>query len=103
MIAEKEKESRPWKVGFLSGVKPPDRLPLSELATKNVYLAGSQYGAKYDLSVVPAHEFVLNAFKDPRIKEIANIAVTGFGKTTIFEVCASYAIAQDPGDLLMLG
>lgn len=103
MIAEKEKESRPWKVGFLSGVKPPDRLPLSELATRNVYLAGSQYGAKYDLSVVPAHEFVLNAFKDPRIKEIANIAVTGFGKTTIFEVCASYAIAQDPGDLLMLG
>jgi Phage terminase large subunit (GpA) len=96
-------ESRPWKFGFLSSVKPPDRLPLSELATKNVYLSGSQYGAKYSLTVVPAHEFVLNAFKDARVKEIANIAVTGFGKTTIFEVCASYAIAQDPGDLLMLG
>jgi hypothetical protein len=96
-------ENQPWRFGFLASVKPPDRLPLSELATKNVYLSGSQYGAKYSLTVVPAHEFVLNAFKDTRIREIANIAVTGFGKTTIFEVCASYAIAQDPGDLLMLG
>lgn len=98
-----DQQTEPQLWGFLSGVKPPDRLPLSELATREVHLSGSQYGAKYDLSVVPAHEFVLNAFKNPHIKEIANIAVTGFGKTTIFEVCGSYAVAQDPGDLLMLG
>lgn len=96
-------ENEPLLFGFLQGVKPPDRLPLSELAAREVHLSGSQYGAKYDLSVVPAHKFVLDTFKDPRVKEIANIAVTGFGKTTIFEVCASYAVAQDPGDLLMLG
>jgi hypothetical protein len=95
--------TEPYLWGFLSGVAPPDRLPLSALATKNVFLSGSQYGAKYDLSVVPAHEFVLDAFKDPRVKEIANVAVTGFGKTTIFEVCGSYTVAQDPGDMLMLG
>lgn len=89
--------------GFLSGVKPPERLALSDLAAKEVYLSGSQYGARYDPAVVPAHAFVLDAFKNTRIKEIANVAPTGFGKTTIFEVCASYAVAQDPGDLLMLG
>lgn len=100
MISQ-SKEPILW--GFIEGVKPPDRLPLSVLATREVFLSGSQYGAKYDLAVVPAHEFVLDAFKDPRIKEIANVAVTGFGKTTIFEVCGSYAVAQDPGDLLMLG
>tara|TARA_R110002074_G_scaffold216114_1_gene385973 strand:+ start:310 stop:2097 length:1788 start_codon:yes stop_codon:yes gene_type:complete len=93
----------PFMEGFRSGVKAPDRLPLSELATREVHLSGSQYGPKYDLSVVPAHEFVLNSFKDAQWKEIANVAPTGFGKTTIFEVCASYAVAQDPGDLLMLG
>lgn len=103
MMAATESERKPWRFGFLSGVKPPDRLPLSVLATKNVHLAGSQYGAKYSLTVVPAHEFVLNVFKDPRVKEIANIAVTGFGKTTILEVCISYAVAQDPGDTLVLG
>ena len=96
-------ENNPWRFGFLASVKPPDRLPLSDLATKNVYLSGSQYGAKYDLLVVPAHEFVLNEFKNPRTREIANVAPTGFGKTTICEVCASYAVAQDPGDMLILG
>ena len=96
-------EKSPFMEGFRSGVKAPDRLPLSELATREVHLSGSQYGSKYDLSVVPAHEFVLNSFKDAQCKEIANVAPTGFGKTTIFEVCASYAVAQDPGDLLMLG
>lgn len=93
----------PWIGGFIDGVKPPDRLPLVELAAKNVYLSGSQYGAKYSVEVCPAHEFVLGSFQNPRVKEIANIAVTGFGKTTIFEVCVSYAVAQDPGDMLILG
>ena len=93
---------RPWLEGARASIKPPDRLPLSELATRNVHLSGSQYGAKYDLTVVPAHEFVLNAFKDPRIKEIGNVAPTGFGKTTIFEVVISYTVAQDPGDTLVM-
>lgn len=97
------REKSPFAWGLVTGAKPPDRLPLAELATKNVHLAGSQYGAKYDISVVPAHAFIFEAFKEPRTKEIANVAPTGFGKTTIFEVCTSYAVAQDPGDMLVLG
>jgi hypothetical protein len=75
---------------------------LHELAAQEVYLADSQYGAKYDPRTVPAHEHVLAAFRDPRVKEIAVVAPTGFGKTTVFEVCISYIVAQDPGPTLML-
>jgi phage terminase large subunit GpA-like protein len=102
-MTKTSRKTSPRRWGLLAGAKPPDRLPLSELATRNVYLSGSQYGAKYDLSVIPAHAFILDEFKNPHVKEIANVAVTGFGKTTIFEVCASYAVAQDPGDMLILG
>lgn len=97
------RDTSPYIYGLVTGAKPPDRLPLSELATKHVHLSGSQYGSKYDISVVPAHAHVLDTFQDPSVKEIANVAVTGFGKTTIFEVCTSYAVAQDPGDMLILG
>jgi hypothetical protein len=101
MIDQRNKSPYVW--GLSSGLKPPDRLPLAEMASQNVFLSGSQYGSKYDLSVVPAHDFIFNSFKDPAVKEIANVAPTGFGKTTIFEVCGSYAVAQDPGDMLILG
>jgi hypothetical protein len=91
------RESSPYLWGLVTGAKPPDRLPLSQKAAREVYLADSQYGAKYDPDMVPAHAHVLDAFQDPRIKEIANVAVTGFGKTTIFEVAVSYVVAENPG------
>jgi hypothetical protein len=98
-----KRSESPYLWGVLTATKPPDRLSLSELAGRNVYLAGSQYGAKYDPTAIPAHAFILDAFTDGTVKEIANVAVTGFGKTTIFEVCGSYVVAQDPGDTLILG
>lgn len=95
--------ANPWLSGWTMAIKPPVRLPLADIATREVHLHGSQYGPRYSIDTVPAHRLVFEAWSDPAIKEIGNIAPTGFGKTTIFEVVISEAWAQQPGDGLFIG
>jgi len=100
MITER---SNPWLSGFTRACRPPDRSPLADVASREVHLVGSQYGPRYSIGTVPAHRIIFDWWEDPSIYEIANIAPTGFGKTTVFEVCISKTVADDPGDTLIIG
>lgn len=46
---------------------------------------------------------MLDEFKNPETREIAVVGCTGWGKTTVFEVCNTYIVGEDPGDTLMIG
>jgi hypothetical protein len=68
-----------------------------------VHLPNSQHGQKYQISANPSHGPVLDEFKNPETREIAVVAPTGWGKTTVFEVLNTYVVAEAPGDTLMVG
>ena len=93
----------PLVEGFRAGVSPPKELPLPEWAEANVWLPNSQHGSRYLASAIPAHADILEDFRDTETYEIAVVACTGFGKTTIFEVCNAFIVAEEPGDCLMVG
>lgn len=46
---------------------------------------------------------MFEAWRDPEIREIAVVAPTGWGKTTVFEVINTHIVSESPGDTLMLG
>lgn len=97
------KSSHPLIEGLRSGLTPPREEPIPQWAEREVYLPHSQYGTRYVADAVPAHAGVFEAFQDSEVREIAVVGPTGWGKTSVFEVCHCYIVSEDPGETLHVG
>ena len=87
-----------------SAFKPPERLTVSDWADKYRILSEKDSAAPglWRTERTPYLKDPMNAFNDKNIKDISFIAGTQLGKTVMEQNMIGYAIAQDPGPMLIV-
>lgn len=84
--------------------KPPERLTVSQWADKYRILSEKDSAAPglWKTERTPYLKEPMNAFNDKNIKDISFVAGTQLGKTVMEQNMIGFAIAQDPGPMLIV-
>ena len=81
---------------------PPERLPLSQWAEKNVTLS-SEYAARTGpIQLYGFQREPLDCFTDPRVETLVLMCSTQMLKTILIQLGLAYAIVEQPGPALVL-
>ena len=88
----------------LAVLRPPERLSVSEWADKHRILSelDSASPGQWRTSKTPYLRAVMDAFNDDSIDDLTFCAGTQLGKTSAEQNMIGYAIAQDPGPMLIV-
>jgi phage terminase large subunit GpA-like protein len=90
-----EKERQAWR--------SPEKLTVTELADKYRKMPErSAFPGQYKSSLTPYAVEIQNAFCDPEVEWVVNMAPAQSAKSTIEENMLGFAIDQDPGDCLIV-
>lgn len=81
---------------------PPERLPLSVWAERNVTLSSEYSASSTQLHLFGWQREIFDAFTDPNILEIVLCCSTQLVKTLYLQCIIMYIIAVDPGPILMV-
>lgn len=93
-----------WIMNALAILKPPEKLTVSEWADKHRILSELDSAAPghWRTSKTPYLKKVMDAFNDDFVHDITFCAGTQLGKTSAEQNMIGYAIAQDPGPMLIV-
>lgn len=93
-----------WIMNALAVLKPPEKLTVSEWADKYRILSelDSASPGHWRTSKTPYLKKVMDAFNDAFIHDITFCAGAQLGKTSAEQNMIGYAIAQDPGPMLIV-
>lgn len=80
---------------------PPERLPLAEWAEKYYHLAPPSKVTGL-IQLYGWQKQIMNSFTDPHVRQITLMVSTQMIKTLFIQVAAAYAIACDPGPILIV-
>lgn len=79
------------------------RKDILEWSEANVCFPHSDRATTFRRDFAPWLNFPLQEFASGKYRVISFVGPTGMGKTTLLELICSYAIAQDPGTMLIVG
>lgn len=97
-----EDQSEALIPGLSAQFEPPERLPLSSWAEKNINLS-SEYSAKTgELELYSWQREIFDAFTDPKVSEITLMCGTQLTKTLLLQCALAYIIKEAPGPILMV-
>lgn len=82
-------------------VAPPPRQSLSEWAEEHFRLSPEYSAGTGKLTLYQFQRGILNSFTDPYVKETVVMSATQMIKTLFIQCCVAYAIARDPGPILL--
>ena len=109
MAARRKKQRNelnyPWWIMYaLAVLKPPEKLTVSEWADKYRILSELDSAAPghWRTSKTPYLKAVMDAFNEDFIHDITFCAGTQLGKTSAEQNMLGYAVAQDPGPMLIV-
>jgi len=87
-----------------SAFKPPEKLTVSQWADKYRILSEKDSAAPgpWRTERTPYLKEPMDAFNDPKVQDITFIAGTQLGKTVMELNMIGYAVAQDPGPMLIV-
>lgn len=93
-----------WIMDALAVLKPPEKMTVSEWADKYRILSELDSAAPghWRTSKTPYLKAVMDAFNEDFIHDITFCAGTQLGKTSAEQNMIGYAIAQDPGPMLIV-
>ena len=93
-----------WIMNALASLKPPERLTVSEWADKYRILSelDSASPGHWRTSKTPYLKAVMDAFNDDFVHDITFCAGSQLGKTSAEQNMIGYAVAQDPGPMLIV-
>lgn len=93
-----------WIMNALAALKPPERLTVSEWADKYRILSelDSASPGHWRTSKTPYLKAVMDAFNDDFVHDITFCAGSQLGKTSAEQNMIGYAVAQDPGPMLIV-
>lgn len=93
-----------WIMNALAVLKPPEKLTVSQWADKYRILSELDSAAPghWRTSKTPYLQKVMDAFNDDFVHDITFCAGTQLGKTSAEQNMIGYAIAQDPGPMLVV-
>lgn len=93
-----------WIMDALAVLKPPEKLTVSEWADKYRILSELDSAAPghWRTSKTPYLKAVMDAFNEDFIHDITFCAGTQLGKTSAEQNMLGYAVAQDPGPMLIV-
>lgn len=93
-----------WILNALAVLKPPEKLTVSQWADKYRILSELDSAAPghWRTSKTPYLQKVMDAFNDGFIHDITFCAGTQLGKTSAEQNMIGYAIAQDPGPMIIV-
>lgn len=99
-----ELEYPEWIMNALTVLKPPEKLTVSEWADKYRILSELDSAAPghWRTSKTPYLKQVMDAFNDGFIHDITFCAGSQLGKTSAEQNMIGYAIAQDPGPMMIV-
>lgn len=88
----------------IAGIKPPERLTVSQWADKHRRLSGESSAevGRWRTSRTPYLAEIMDAFTDPWVREIAVWASSQVGKSECLNNMVGYVIDQDPGSMLFI-
>ncbi len=88
----------------IAGIKPPERLTVSQWADKHRRLSAESSAevGRWRTSRTPYLAEIMDAFTDPYVKEIAVGASSQVGKSECLNNMIGYAMDQDPGSILFI-
>ena len=88
----------------LRAFKPPAKLTVSEWADKYRILSelDSSSPGKFRTSKTPYLKGIMDAFNDPSITDLTVVGGAQIGKTMAEQNMIAYAVAQDPGPMLIV-
>ena len=88
----------------ISGMKPPEKLTVSEWADRKRRLSteSSAEPGAWRTSRTPYLRDIMDAFTDPRVRNIAVVASSQVGKSECINNMIGYIIDQDPGSILFI-
>lgn len=82
--------------------KPPERLSLSEWATKHYYLSAESAAESGRWRPYPYQVGIMNAISDPRVEQITWMKSARVGATKILNAMVGYYMHQDPCAVLIV-
>ena len=93
-----------WIMDALAVLKPPEKLTVSEWADKYRILSELDSAApgRWRTSRTPYLKAVMDAFNEDFVHDITFCAGTQLGKTSAEQNMIGYAVAQDPGPMLVV-
>ncbi|WP_051650225.1 terminase gpA endonuclease subunit [Selenomonas sp. AB3002] len=99
-----ELEYPEWIMNALAMLKPPEKLTVSEWADKYRVLSelDSASPGHWRTSKTPYLRKVMDAFNDDFVHDITFCAGSQLGKTSAEQNMIGYAVAQDPGPMLIV-
>ncbi len=99
-----ELEYPDWIMNALAVLKPPEKLTVSQWADKYRILSELDSAAPghWRTSKTPYLKKVMDAFNDDFIHDLTFCAGTQLGKTSAEQNMMGYAIAQDPGPMIIV-
>src|ERR1041385_1274595 len=80
---------------------PPEGLPLSDWAERNIVLSSEYAAHPGGLELFNWQREIFDSFTDPTINEIVLMTATQLIKTMFIQSCIAYAIAAEPGPILV--
>ncbi len=88
----------------IAGIKPPERLTVSEWADKKRRLSqeSSAEVGQWRTSRTPYLKEIMDSFNDPLVKHIVVVASSQVGKSECINNMIGYIIDQDPGSILFI-
>lgn len=84
------------------GMRPPERMTVSEWADRNRVLSLSAENGKWRTKRTPYLKEVMDAFTDPNVRNIVLAASSQVGKSECINNMIGYVIDQDPGSILFI-
>lgn len=109
LAAEAEAREATRRLNFairaaVGGMKPPERLTVSEWADAKRILSAeaSAETGRWRTSRTPYLKEIMDAFTDPRVRNIVLVASSQVGKSECINNMIGYVIDQDPGSILFI-
>ncbi|MEP6962557.1 MAG: terminase gpA endonuclease subunit, partial [Acidobacteriota bacterium] len=81
---------------------PPEHLPLSTWAEKNLQLSSEYARRRGGLTLYGWQRDIFDSFTDPRVSEIVLMCGTQLVKTLFIQAAVAYVICEAPGPILIL-
>ena len=82
--------------------EPPERLPLSTWAEKNIVLSSEYAARSSNLRLFAWQRGIFDAFTDPTVEEIVLMCGTQLVKTLLIQCAIAYIVSEDPGPILLV-
>jgi phage terminase large subunit GpA-like protein len=82
--------------------KPPERLPLSQWAEKNIVLSPEYSARTRELKLYGWQKGIFDSFTDPRVETIVLMCGTQLIKTLFIQCATAYVISQAPAPTLIV-